>query len=204
MPNQLPTDLDFKADKAASPERMNRAMSNINDRVSALETYKPQFDELLATIQQTGLNKLNDILLPIFVELTSLLQLGEIMSAQSASSVTIGMGAKTFVVDDDAQAAVFAPAKWLSIMTADAAVGMSGRLTSYDRTTGTLVLNIMETYGSGTFNAWLISPSSPPMLAAPVVDAGTFDGIPQQVGLIPYLYSGPTQPLATPSDGGTF
>jgi len=76
----------------------------------------------------------------------------------SASSVAIGLGAKTFTVT---AAKSFQPGMWL-IIADDAAPStnqMFGSITSYSGTT--LVMNITSVLGSGTKTAWTISQSSP-------------------------------------------
>ncbi|GEM_PF-5691954 len=188
--SNLPVDLDFSVDRSASPERMNRAMSNIDARLRALETYKPNFDAELALIQQVGLDRLNNALTPVYQSLTALADLGAIFEATSTTLAEIATGTLTLLVPTT-QAAQFAPARWLSVMSSDATAMMAGLMTSWDRTTGTLRLNVMETYGQGQFSSWLISPSSPPFLAAAVVDGGNIDSAVQSIA-VPYTYNGPT------------
>lgn len=76
----------------------------------------------------------------------------------SASSATIGTGAKTFVVTAGKS---FQPG--MSLMIADAAAPstnwMHGQVTSYSGTT--LVMNITAIGGSGTKTAWIITFSAP-------------------------------------------
>lgn len=194
----LPSDLDFFADRAASPARMDRAMSNLHGRISALETYKPNFDAQLAQIQQIGLTRLNDVMMPIYDALVVLTHLGAVFTAQSSTSLAIDMGLKAFVIDDLQQRQTFAPAQWLSAMTADALNAMAGRLVSYDRDSGTLVIYVMETYGGGTVSPWIISASSPPLLGAQVIDGGVDEGDPIEAELIPYLYSGTAVASSSP------
>ena len=105
----LPADLDFVADPTASPARMNRAMTNLNGRTAALETYKPNFDAALATIQQVGLDRLSQVLIPIYEQLVSVAQLGALFRAHSSSTLAVAAGPQTLVVDP-AQASQFAAA----------------------------------------------------------------------------------------------
>lgn len=77
----------------------------------------------------------------------------------STSSLTIGTGTQTI------QASVgksFAPGMFLVVAnSANAAQFMSGIVTSYNATTGVLILNCLSTSGSGTFSSWNISLSGP-------------------------------------------
>jgi hypothetical protein len=78
----------------------------------------------------------------------------------SASSVAIGTGAKSFTASTGKS---WQPGMWLVI--ADTAAPstnyMIGTVTSYNTSTGALVMNILLTGGSGTKTAWTISQSAP-------------------------------------------
>lgn len=73
-------------------------------------------------------------------------------SSVSTSSVSIGMGAKSFAVDTGKS--------YYEGMTVQAASRglptnwMIGTVTSYNSTTGALVLSVAHTSGSGTYNDW--------------------------------------------------
>jgi hypothetical protein len=75
----------------------------------------------------------------------------------SASSVLIGLGAKSFAVTAGKS---FQPGMWLVIADTAAATtnSMYGQVTSYSGTA--LVMNITAVYGSGTKSAWSISQAS--------------------------------------------
>jgi hypothetical protein len=167
----LPPDLDFAANPAATPDRMNTAMANLHGRLSALETYKPNFDALLAQLQQVGLSRINDALLPIYNELASLANLGTLFSATSASSVPIATGAATFIIDESMRGQ-FAPAAWIAAQAPDASAAVAGDVVSYDRTTGTLIVNVSYTFGDGTLDSWIISPTAPPQVSVATIDGG--------------------------------
>jgi hypothetical protein len=177
----LPADLDFVADPTASPARMNRAMTNLNGRTAALETYKPNFDAALATIQQVGLDRLSQVLIPIYEQLVSVAQLGALFRAHSSSTLAVAAGPQTLVVDP-AQASQFAAAAWVIAVSDDASAAMAGPVTSYNRTTGALVVDVVEGEGSGAFASWTISPWAPTQLST-----GTDDGDIDHPGLTPVI-----------------
>ena len=114
----LPADLDFVADPTASPARMNRAATNLNNRIAALETYKPNFDAALATIQQVGLDRLSQVLIPIYERLVAVAELGALFRAHSSTSLAIAAGPQTLVIDT-ASAAQFAAAAWVIAVNDD-------------------------------------------------------------------------------------
>jgi hypothetical protein len=170
----LPPDLDFAADPTATPARMNRATINLNSRVAALETYKPNFDAALATIQQVGLDRLSEVLIPIYERLVAVSELGALFRAHSSTSLAVAAGPQTFVVDST-QASQFAPAAWIIAVNDAASAAMAGPVTSYDRTNGWLIVDVVEGYGSGTFASWALSPWAPTQLSAGT-DDGDIDG----------------------------
>ena len=85
----------------------------------------------------------------------------------SASSVAIGLGAKTFTVT---AAKSFQPGMWLVIAddAAPSTNAMYGTVTSYSGTT--LVMDIKSLIGSGTKSAWTISQSAPMNLLTVATD----------------------------------
>jgi hypothetical protein len=68
MAEQLPVDLDFKKDSAATPDRMNRAMLYLLRLYSTVAALRPDYEAEIALIQTIGLERLTDALQPIFVE----------------------------------------------------------------------------------------------------------------------------------------
>jgi len=67
----LPPDIDFEKDPAASPSRMNKAMTALDWRIKALEVYRPGLDALLNQLQQIGLDRLDAALRPVYDQLTA-------------------------------------------------------------------------------------------------------------------------------------
>lgn len=169
----LPPDLDFAADPAASPERMNRAMANLHLRTAALETYRPNFDALFAQLQGIGLQRISDALAPVYAELMRLSDLGAVFTAISSSAVAVATGPATFVIADVSRS-TFAPAAYMAALAADQSAALAGTTTSYDRASGALVLQVGYVFGSGTVSSWIVTPTVPPLLSMPVVDGGSF------------------------------
>ena len=64
---QLPAEIDFLKDDDASPERMNGAMEFIYSMFLTVAGLKPQYETQIAQIEAIGLQRLTDVLLPIFV-----------------------------------------------------------------------------------------------------------------------------------------
>ena len=145
----LPPDIDFKLDKSASPERMNRAMAAIDGRLKSLETYRPNFDALLLELQQVGLSRISDAIVPIVEGLAAIQALG-FLNAPIAEGTTaqFQLGTVSVTIADDRRG-FFTPSPWL-MMLSDANPNdyVLGKLVFYNQTTGALTLNITNLWGT--------------------------------------------------------
>ena len=145
----LPPDIDFKLDKSASPERMNRAMAALDGRLKSLETYRPNFDALLLELQQVGLSRISDAIVPIVEGLAAIQALG-FLNAPIAEGTTaqfqLGTVSVTIAAD---RRGFFTPSPWL-MMLSDANPNdyVLGKLVSYNQTTGALTLNVTNLWGT--------------------------------------------------------
>lgn len=198
----LPADLDISATEGFTKARLDRAFAYIVQRLMILDQFKPAWEDQVSQLRQIGLTRIDDALRPVYDAVTSIASLGAIFTALSADSVTVATGLATFTVPS-AERSQFAPARWMSAINDDATASMAGLVQSYDREAGTLVVQVVETYGSGTYASWQISPTSPPILSAAVVDGGVYDGRTAEHTVTPYLYAGPLA-TSTSTDGGTF
>lgn len=152
----LSPEIDFKANKAATPDRMNAAMAYLDARLRALETYKPNFDALFAQLQEIGLTRIDLGLQPVYQRLTQLAQLGAIFSAHSSTPLAIQIGRAVLTIDEGLKDA-FAPAAYVSMfVTGDTTKSMSGRMASYDRSAGVLSVDVDAIEGTGVFSDWRI------------------------------------------------
>ena len=82
-------------------------------------------------------------------------------TAASTSSVAIGTGAKSFTVDSSKSYQVGMSVK----IAFDSTNWMFGEVTSYNPTTGALVVNVTLVSGSGTKTSWTVTLSGPMALA---------------------------------------
>lgn len=72
MATELPVELDFVKDDEASSERMNRAMLFLYLLARAAASVKPDYERAIREIQAIGLERLNEVLSPIFFETQAL------------------------------------------------------------------------------------------------------------------------------------
>lgn len=84
-----------------------------------------------------------------------ILAAGATLTSSSTTSLTIGTGSKSLTVGTNK---AFAAGQFVNIaVTADATKYMFGPVTSYDISTGALVVSVSDTAGSGTYAAWTVS-----------------------------------------------
>jgi hypothetical protein len=145
----LPPDIDFRLDKSASPERMNRAMAAIDGRLKSLETYRPNFDALLLELQQVGLSRISDAIVPIVEGLAAIQALG-FLNAPIADGTTarFQLGTVSVMIAEDRRG-FFTPSPWLMMLSAaNPNDYVLGRRVSYNQTTGVLELNVTNLWGT--------------------------------------------------------
>lgn len=92
-------------------------------------------------------------------------------SGTSTTSITIGTGAKTFTTQ--AGLSFFTGQRLIISSNANSANYMFGAVTSYNTSTGALVMSITAVGGSGTLTDWNISISGPPGITGPVSTTGS-------------------------------
>ncbi len=88
-------------------------------------------------------------------------QTGELFTATSTTSWTVGTGSKAYTLAE-ATTRAFAIGQTVRVSsTASPANYGEGQITAYDTGTKVLTVNITTTAGSGTLSAWTISVASP-------------------------------------------
>lgn len=155
----LYADVAFASTTKLSQEELNRRMKILTDAIEILRAFQPDWQAQLNALVAVGLERIDDALLPIYNRIMEVAHLGTIFSTISASIEEFGLGVKRFVVPV-AQRPNFAPSRFLLIMADGGSFDtvMIGRLSSYDRETGELVVLIEDSSGEGTHNSWLIGP----------------------------------------------
>lgn len=78
---------------------------------------------------------------------------GDKFSTTSTDNLTIGTGTKSFTVELNL---AYVPAQPI-ILSYDGSNYMSGTVTSYDKTTGAIVVNITSITGSGSYSSWYLA-----------------------------------------------
>lgn len=144
------------------PDYWNRRFEDIDRRVAKNEDDLENIDEVADRVEGVALDRINNVLTPLVAQTKAkLTEIGNLFRSSSASTVAIGTGSKTFVlIDEDRE--TFAAVEWVvAHPVGDDAVGVVGRVISLDRATGTLVVDAVKAFGTGTHSNWTISISPP-------------------------------------------
>ena len=95
----------------------------------------------------------------------------------STTSLPIGTGSKGLTTQTGK---VWAVGSWVYIIAASSITNtMQGQITAYNSSTGSLVVNVTNASGSGTFTSWVIGLAVPTSLISSL-SGGTAGGIPWQ------------------------
>lgn len=149
---------------ALTPAVWNTLLRTIEVRLRGVEDKKVAFDEVVKQLQDIGLVRINEVLLPAFQAIAGLTQLGALFTAQSTTTAAIGTGVHQFAIIE-AMRDRYAPAAYLMIRSdGQPEAAMLGQLVSYDRPTGTLTIAVDQVSGAGSHNDWTITPSPAPTL----------------------------------------
>jgi hypothetical protein len=178
MPSQynLPPELDITQDEDFSKERLDRAFAYILQRLLMLDSFRPGIEEQLNLLRETGLNRLNEALQPIYNSLVEISQIGIMFTATATGTNPIGVGLKTFKVSDIDRPR-FAAAAYLSIQDTEAADNMMfGVLQSYDRSAGTVTVLVDQFVGTeGDIGRnWRVSAAATPNVLTTAHQVGAY------------------------------
>lgn len=138
---------------------LNDAFSNLDLRLRAFEGLNLSYQQAIDTLNQFGLQRLNDALQPVYDSLIQLGSLGAVFTTTSVTPNTIGLGTATFVVKPEDKDRFAAAAYISAIEAGSASASVSGPLQAYNRTTGTITILVDAFTGTegASFSSWVIS-----------------------------------------------
>ncbi|MDQ0422285.1 hypothetical protein J2045_003333 [Peteryoungia aggregata LMG 23059] len=154
----LYTDTAWGRSTKLSQEELNKRAKIIADAIEELRAFAPSWEAQVEALRAVGLERINDAILPAYEQLIEASNLGALFSANSDSSVDIGLGSRTFLIRET-QRRNFAPTPFV-MAYAGGEYGQSvvGTVSSYDSETGELVVAVVSSIGTGTFDDWTIGP----------------------------------------------
>ena len=169
----------------------DRRWDDIDRRMHAREIDATKIDDAVDRMEAVALSRLNDTFSPIIAQAQAqLADVGVSFSGRSLSTHEISLGVKIFIITEAYRVGLVV-VDYVSIRptgVTDAAMICS--VTSYDRTTGTLVVEPQDGYitGTGTYSDWTIRVSVTPNLdtySREEVNAEIEDAINAIVGTAP-------------------
>jgi hypothetical protein len=146
-------------DNLGDPEYWNRRFEDLDRRIDANEGGLSDIGSLTAHIEGLALDRLNLVLNPALSKIALVSQEGFLL-AHSVNSVTLTVGSTvTFNIHIEAEREIFTPSPFVAItreaVETDYAVG---RLISYSKVTGDLVVELLQCVGDpGPFTDWVIT-----------------------------------------------
>ncbi len=139
-------------------EELNKRAKVIADAIEELRAFAPDWESQVEALRAVGLERINAALLPAYEQIIQVSNLGALFSAKSETTLTIGLGTRTFTIREN-QRLNFAPTPYLmAYADDDYGFSMVGTVSGYDSATGELVLSVVSTIGTGTFDDWTLSP----------------------------------------------
>lgn len=138
---------------------LNAAFSNLDLRMRAFEGLNLSYQQAIDTLNQFGLQRLNDALQPVYDALIQLGSLGAVFTTTSVTPNTIGLGTMTFTVKPEDKDRFAAASYITALESGSASASVSGALQNYNRTTGVITILVDALTGTegSSFSAWTIS-----------------------------------------------
>jgi hypothetical protein len=156
-----------RLDNLGDPDWHDRRWDDVDRRMHARELDATAIEGAVDRMEAVALQRLNDTFSPIIAQaMQQLADVGVSFTGESVSEHSIGLGTKTFVITEEFRVGLVV-VDFVSIRpTGVPAVSMICSVTSYNRTTGALVVEPQVGYitGSGTYSDWQIKVSVTPNL----------------------------------------
>jgi hypothetical protein len=161
-------ELTFKDTEDFDAERLNKAMEVIDTRLRSLEPFTPSWEAAVNDLRLVGLARLNDAILPAYQRIQQLSAMGFLTAESNSERTLVNDQSVTFIINDEVKRDLFTPTPFVAITReANATDYAIGRLISYEKSTGTLMVTILSIYGNpGPFNDWWIGATAGSNLAA--------------------------------------
>jgi hypothetical protein len=145
------------------PEFWNPRFEDLDLRLHARELDATRIDSAVDELIAVALQRLNDTFTPLILDAEQRLSnFGALFTGLSRSSVTIGLGSKSFVLTPETRQGYVFTDFVAARLIGDATKSMLGKVLSYDRVAGLLTIDVQLTSGAGTFSNWEIAVATAP------------------------------------------
>jgi hypothetical protein len=165
---------DAARDPSLSLETMFKTLLlDVDARIVEQEERVLEIEKIKSTILQTVLEYNQQALEPEFARIRELADLGLLFEGHSSTELTISMGQKVLVIDEEDRER-FTPTGFVGLIrTGDPGHAMTGARADYDRESGALTINVERLLGDGTYDDWTVVATSATDNAQAAVDAET-------------------------------
>ena len=156
-----------RLDNLGDPGWHDRRWEDIDQRMHTRELDTTKIDDAIDKLEAVALQRLNETFSPIIIQAQNqLADVGVSFTGVSKSPHTVGLGAKSFFIEEDYRVGLVV-VDFVSIRpTGLSDVAMICSVLNYERSTGELLVEPQEGYitGSGTYSDWTIKVSVTPNL----------------------------------------
>lgn len=160
MTTQLPLYKVLNGDDLGNPDYWNARFADIDRRLLAQEAIEKTWTDVLRDVTENGLQRIDQAITPLIEQLEEDAQLGALFIAESSTTLEVGAGLKTVAITS-ANARRFAAAAYIGLVRRQEPFAlMMGPLVSYDRDTGSLVVQVETAFGEGALDGWTVSATS--------------------------------------------
>lgn len=151
--------------KSLTPDSWDNFVRWIDARLRALEEQLGIERRLAENILARSLQVIEDGIGPAIIQaekaaanVGAIADLGMVFSAPSETTVTIGTGPKTFVIPVERKNQFAPAAVIMAYAGSDYGQAVIGLTTAYNRSTGALTIEVIETKGAGVYSDWTLTP----------------------------------------------
>ncbi len=150
-----------RGDDLGDPELWNDRFNDLDVRIHANEQDRDALENAVDALEAVALQRLDETLTPIINDaLAALENIGVAFQAESNDTLAVATGEITVIITPETRG------KWiltdtLILTSADGNASMLGQPSSYDRTNGILIVDIVATTGTGPKTGWSLGVSAP-------------------------------------------
>lgn len=139
----------------------DRRFKHVDDRVHPLEEQKASYDAEIARLKKITVDEVTVLLGDAAAIADGLANLGTILTAHSATEVTVEAAAITLTIDAEDRSKVPAAAYIVAKPVGIGGVSMAGFMTAWNADTGVMTFSATSVAGSGTYSDWIVGLAAP-------------------------------------------
>jgi hypothetical protein len=141
---------------------VRKLLGVLEARLAAYDRLQVSYDAVVEEARLVGLARINETLTPVVQDaLDKLHNVTKLFTARSETEFTLATGESQFEIGFEDRA-LFVPLDFVLIaLTSDPNTWAYGRVTSFDRASGILLVTVLTLSGAGSYSDWTIQASPP-------------------------------------------